>query len=99
MPVNEFYMPCVIERGGFSSERCFEVELQDGDKLVGLAFVEYVLDENMKPLDKNSPAFGKPIRGFVQCRLLQQIDEKTVLIEVPSSDVIRVPAEKLAAAG
>ena len=99
MSERELFVPCLIKRGGFSSERTFEIQLPDGQKLVGLAYVAYLLDADKTPIGPNIPAPGEAIEGFVQCRVLQEIDENTVLIEVPSSDVIRFPADTLAAAG
>lgn len=99
MPENELFVPCTIRRGGFSSERTFELKLPSGEKLVGLSYVEYLRDQNWDALDKDTPASGQTIEGFVQCRIVQQVDQDSVLIEVPSSDVIRYPANTLAAAG
>ncbi|MGH7199025.1 MAG: hypothetical protein ACREJB_00360 [Planctomycetaceae bacterium] len=91
----EYLIRCKIERGGFNSERTFEIELPDGCKLVGVAFVEHLLDENKGPLDEDTPGYGEQIEGFVKCRRIRQIDEQKVLIEVPSSDVIHVPNDEL----
>ena len=99
MPEREHFVPCQIRRGGFSSERTFEIQLPDDQKLVGLSYVAYLLDANKTPLGRDVPAPGEAIEGYVQCRVLREIDENTVLIEVPSSDVIRFPMDTLAAAG
>ena len=90
-----FLIACEIDRGGFSSERTFEIELPEQGKLVGTAYVEYLLDENGQPLDEDTPQFGDPIKGFVKCRKIRDGDAETVLIEVPSADVVHVSADSL----
>lgn len=89
-----FLIECEIDRGGFSSERTFEIELPGQQKLVGTAYVEHVLDANKRPLDEDTPQLGNPIRGFVKCRKIRD-DDGRVLIEVPSADVLQVSAESL----
>lgn len=90
-----FHIRCTIERGGFSSERTFEVETSDGGKLVGSADIRYLCDENKNPLDDDEPPFGQRISGFVKCRWIRPIDNQNVLIDLPSADVIHVPADEL----
>ena len=55
MSESYYFIPCVIERGGFSSERTFEIKMHDGGKLVGTANVEYLRTESRTVLDENSP--------------------------------------------
>ncbi|MBW3541282.1 MAG: hypothetical protein KY476_13525 [Planctomycetes bacterium] len=91
--MQEFLIPCTIERGGFSSERTFELPHAQG-KLVGMAFVEHLFDENRQPLADENPSYGEQIRGFVKCRVIERFDSR-VLVEVPSTDVINVPQDEL----
>lgn len=72
------YIPCWIRRGGFSSERLFEIPLMNSDVLVGTANVQYLLDE----------------AKFVQCRIIAEKSD-AILVEVPSSDVIKVSSNEL----
>jgi hypothetical protein len=84
---------CMIERGGFTSERIFRLRLANGDELAGSAFVDHVLDENRRPLDNETSEYGQPMPGFVKCRMIREQDGG-VLVEVPSADVIPVSAEQ-----
>ncbi|MBN2581309.1 MAG: hypothetical protein JXB10_20175 [Pirellulales bacterium] len=90
-----YLLPCSIERGGFSSERTFEIDLGPGKKLVGTAFVEYLLDREKKPLDENIPGYGAAVNGYVVCRKMRNLANNQVQVEVPSADVIEVSADSL----
>ena len=90
-----YWIPCKIERGGFSSERTFEIKLANGDILAGTAFVRYFLDKHRQPLDEDLPQYNEPLDGFAKCRVVRQISDDEVLIDLPSSDVIRVPKGEL----
>ena len=89
-------LPCVIERGAFTTERLFEVELPAGDQLVASAFFEHFLDGDKQRLSEDAPPFGQPIQGFVRCRVVRKIDDQ-VVVEVPSADIIHVPSSELKA--
>ena len=89
-----FLINCMIDRGGFLSERTFEIEMPRGGKLIGTANVKYLVDNKKKPLDDDTPEYGNMINGFVQCRKLEEKDG-AVLIELPGADVIYVPESEL----
>lgn len=90
------FVPCKIERGGFSSERVFEIKVShEGDSLTGTANLRYLLDEHRRPLSPDSPAPGTTIDGFVQCLLIEQSVDGTVTIEVPSTDMLNVSEDEL----
>jgi hypothetical protein len=95
MPMQEYLIPCSIERGGFTSERTFEIAAPVGRRVVGTAFVEHLFDANRRPLGEHTPESGQSIRGFVKCRVIRQTDEETALIEVPGAEVIPVPSGEL----
>jgi hypothetical protein len=88
------FIPCQIERGGFSSERTFTIKLADGNALVGTAHVDHLRSEDREPLDDGQPPFGTVLEGFVQCREIENRGD-IVIVEVPSADVIQVPREEL----
>ena len=92
---NFFYIRCTIERGGFTSERTFEISLPEGEKLIGTAYIEHLCGADKKSLPEDEPGFGKVIVGYVKCRKIRDLDESKVMIEVPSADVIHVAAEDL----
>lgn len=89
------FIPCIIERGGFSSERTFRIALPNGSELVGTADVEYLTDEDGNAIPDGQPEPGRPIRGRVQYRRLRSTHDGEVLIEVPSSDVVRLKTSQL----
>ena len=41
------------------------------------------------------PGYAERLSGFVKCRKVSEIDGETVLVEVPSADVIHVSADSL----
>ncbi len=88
-----FFIPCEIARGGFTSERTFEISVDSG-KLIGTADVEYLRTEGRQHLDEDTPSYGEKIRGFVACRKIREEDDE-VLVEVPSSDMIHVATKDL----
>ena len=94
MPRSEF-VPCTIERSAFSTERTFRVELHDNGSLVGTANVLYLRDASQQPLDRDTPALGETLDGFVQCRVVGVPGDGTILIELPSAEVIHIPADDL----
>jgi hypothetical protein len=88
-----FFVPCRIERGGFSSERTFSLDRED-HTLSGTANVRYLRDANGQPLGDEQPPFGQEIAGFVQCRRIKAEDDR-VFVEVPSTDLIALPKGSL----
>lgn len=90
-----YFIECAIERGGFSSERTFEIDLGENGRLVGMANVEYFRDADKEPLDDETPQYGEKLMGYVACRKIRQTGDGQVLIEVPSSDMIHVQDEVL----
>lgn len=93
MPVY-FHIACTIERGGFTTERTFEINTHDG-KIIGTAYIEHLCGADKKPLPEDEPQYGEKLDGFVKCRKIRDIDESTVLVEVPSADVVHVSAKDL----
>ena len=93
----QFFVPCKIENGGFSSERTFSIRLADGKVLEGTAHVDYLRDSKKRPLREDNPEPGEAISGFVACRKLRELQSGSVLIEVPSEYVIDVQEAELVA--
>ena len=73
--------------------RFFEGECLE--ESIGTADVEHLRDEAKKPLDDDEPPYGVRMPGFVKCRSIRQIDQQTMLIDLPSADVVHVPAGEL----
>lgn len=85
----DIFLPCKIERGGFSSERTFVIDLADGSKLIGTADTEYLRDDKKNSIGGDQPPHGEQKKGLVQCRRVSDEDGHLV-VEVPSADLIRV---------
>ena len=90
------FIECKIERGGFSSERVFEISLA-GKKIRGLSYVDFVCKEDGEPLGDEPPP-GESIAGYVQCRVIRATTKDRVLIELPSTELVDVPISSLTAA-
>ena len=101
-----FYIACRIERGAFTNERTFEIELSDrityrGEregKLVGTAHASHLRTPERKPFTEDEPPYGETVEGFVQCRIIRELPTGWVLVEVPSADVIHVSKDSLVSA-
>jgi len=91
------HIPCKIERGGFAGERTFTIQMTNGEALIGAAYIEYFCDENQRPLTEDEPPPGVIINGYVACREIRRQDDGTVIVEVPTSDIIAVPTSDLIA--
>lgn len=89
------WIKCSIENSGFSGERRFEVDLQDGGRAVGTASVKYLRSSDHAPLDEDVPPYGESSGGWVQCRVIREESPGVLLVEFPSADVFHVPAEAL----
>lgn len=88
------FIPCKIERGGFSGERTFTISLANGEALVGSAHVDHLRTGDRKILDAGQPPFGEILDGFVRCREVE-VRDQSVVVEVPSADVIQVTKDEL----
>jgi len=100
-----YYITCTIERGAFTNERVFEIELSDtvktydegevSGKLVGTAHASHLRNDRRQSLAEDQPVYGETINGFVLCRKLREVRDGWVIAEVPSADVIHVAQESL----
>lgn len=95
MSDTHFFISCQIERGGFDTERSFEINTPDGGRLVGSASVRHFLNSNHKQLGDDIPPFGEVINGFVKCQVIRFLDATQALVELPSADVVHVSQEDL----
>lgn len=86
------YIPCTIERGGFSSERTFSIPIEKGEEvIIGCSDVSHLLDANKQPIIDGTQHIGGAVSGFVACLILRQVDAATVLVEVPSREIFTIP--------
>ena len=101
-----YYIECAIERGAFTNERTFSLELSSrltylGEReghLVGTAHIEHLRDSRKKRLSPDEPSYGDTIKGFVLCRTVRELGGEWVVVEVPSADIIHVSRESLVSA-
>jgi hypothetical protein len=78
----------------FSNERAFEVELADGTSYSGPAPIHFCWNEDRKPLGE-SEAVGKEVNGWVAARVISQLEDDQVVVEVPDGEMIAVRASKI----
>jgi hypothetical protein len=96
------FIACKITRGGFSSERVFEIDVS-GRAVVGMAHVDFVRKDDGSPIGDEPPP-GATIEGYVQCRVIKRTGDDVVLVELPSGELVPVsegsltPADELQAA-
>lgn len=99
-----YYIACSIERGAFSSERVFEIQLsqriktyegETSGKLVGTAHADHLRDSSRQALAEDQPEYAETIDGFVLCRKLKELGSGWIIAEVPSADVIHVAEDSL----
>jgi hypothetical protein len=103
---NFYYIACQIERGAFTNERTFEIELsehvtyqgENEGKLVGTAHASHLRTSKRQRLREDEPSYAETIDGFVLCRVLRELADEWVLVEVPSADVIHVSKDSLVSA-
>jgi hypothetical protein len=90
----QFLIPCTIERGGFSTERIFTIRLPDGPETFA-GYYEHFLDGDRNQLPVDVPGSGEVVEGFAKCRILQQQEDGTIIIDIPSSDSLLVHPDVL----
>jgi hypothetical protein len=81
-------IPCRLSLGGFSGERIFEVVLANGEKYRGAAPRHFCWDDQGNLVGAREPASEGP--GWVAARVVDQLDDGQVLVEVPDEEVIAV---------
>lgn len=90
----EYLIPCTIERGGFKSERTFQVDLSP-NAYVGIAYVEHFLSEGRQPLETGELTEKQPVVGFVKCRLVRDSGSNQVLVQVPDGELLKLDRDKI----
>jgi hypothetical protein len=90
-----FLVQCRVQRGAFSQERIFEVDLEDGGMLVGAANLAHLRDATGQALGDTVPDYDDEIDGFVECRKIENVGTDKAIVEFASSDVCQVRAARL----
>jgi hypothetical protein len=84
-------IPCQLYPGAFSSERVFEVILQNGEKHQGLAPRYFCWNENGELIGAEEATDG--LAGFVAAKLLDRGEIGYAAVEVPDGEVLAVSPE------
>ncbi len=83
------YIPCTIERGGFSSEWVFTIPLGKGEEvIVGCSDTHHIRDSAWNRIP-DKPVNESPVSGYVKCKVLK-IESGRVLVEVPSRHIFTI---------
>jgi hypothetical protein len=73
----------------------FRVQLSNGLEHIGAAPADYFLTEDLKKLPADLPTKrGELLAGFLQGRLLRE-EDGSYLVDVPSGEVLFVPASEI----
>ncbi len=81
-------LPCKLAPGGFSGERVFEVELANGEAYRGLAPRPFCWNGQGRIVGAGEPS-GE-VAGMVAARVVDELDDGQVIVEVPDGAVIAV---------
>lgn len=81
-------IPCNISPGAFSGERVFEVQLANGESYTSLAPRQFCWSANGKLVEEREPT--TKAKGMIAARIVAEIDDTQIQIEVPDGEVIAV---------
>ena len=81
-------IPCKLAPGMFASERLFKVELADGTEYRGIEPQFFCWNTAGRLVANGEPT--TEAAGLLAARLVDELDEKQVAVEVPNGDVIAV---------
>jgi hypothetical protein len=86
-------VPCKISPGMFSGERVFAVELANGTTYRGIAPRQFCWNAEGRLVAENEPS--QEIEGKVAAKLIDELEESQVAVEVPDGEVIAVDASRV----
>ena len=84
-----------ISRSGFSAERIFEVQLEDGS-YQGAVHYRYCFACNDRPIGEDEPPRGETMEGKVAARRITEEEGDKVLVSVPDGAVLEVNKNQIA---
>lgn len=87
-------IPCILERGGFSTEVTFSIDTGDVERFVGWCYRDHVLNDDKQPFEPDELPPGAMLNGYVKCRRLRT-EGRVALVEVPNGETIYVPCDEL----
>lgn len=83
---------CKLMPGMFNSERVFEVKMANGEYYRGVAPAHFCWDENDQLLGEDAVPIEET--GKVAARIVDQLDEGLLAVEVPDGEVIAINENK-----
>jgi hypothetical protein len=81
-------IPCNLSPGAFSGERVFEVQLANGERYTSLAPRQFCWTADGKLVGEREPT--SKTRGMIAARIVTDIDETQIQVEIPDGEVIAV---------
>jgi hypothetical protein len=81
-------LPCKLSPGSLSGERVFEVRLANGEPYISLAPRYFCWNEAGQLVGKDEP--DAEVDGMVAARVVEELDDGQVAVEVPDGKVIAV---------
>ena len=87
-------IPCIVERGGFSTEVTFSIDTGELNRHIGFSHQDHVLNDEKKPFEADELPPGALVNGYVKCRRLRT-EGQMALVEVPGGETIYVRRDEL----
>jgi hypothetical protein len=81
-------LPCKLSAGAFSGERVIDVKLADGRGYTSVASRHFCWDDSGRLVGEGEPS--TEVDGMVAARVLEELDEDQVAVEIPDGDFIAV---------
>jgi hypothetical protein len=81
-------IPCTLTPGLFASERMFAVRLANGEVYRGIAPRHFCWNKEGRLIAADEPTEG--VDGFVAARIVDELDDDQLAVEVPDSKVLAV---------
>lgn len=87
-------IPCILERGGFSTEVTFSIDTGELNRHIGFSHQDHVLNDQKKAFEADELPPGALVNGYVKCRRLRT-EGQMALVEVPGGESIHVRCDEL----
>lgn len=85
-------LPCKLSPGIVSGERIFEVKLANGQTYTGVAPRHFCWNAQGQLVGEKEPS-GE-VEGMVAARVIEELDDNQVAVEVPDGEVIAVDKDQ-----
>jgi hypothetical protein len=81
-------LPCKLSPGAFSGERVIDVQLADGQIYTSVAPRHFCWNASGRLVGEKEPL--AEVDGMVAARVIEDLDENQVAVEIPDGEVIAV---------